>query len=140
MPHATPMPIAANRIRLVVWLSAALLPTFLAAASHPAAALAQPLPELPSIPGLDHLLSNPGKWLTDMFNDALVSLGNKTTGDVVGFMNWLMGSGNIISQTPAELTYANPAVRDLSEMMRKAGLAGLAVVTVWSGVNLMVHP
>jgi hypothetical protein len=134
------MPIAANRVRLAVWLSAALLPTFVAAALHPAAAVAQPLPELPSIPGLDHLLSNPGKWLTDMFNDALVSMGNQTTGDVVGFMNWLMGSGNIISQTPAELSYANPAVKELWQMMQKAGLAGLAIVTVWSGANLIVHP
>jgi hypothetical protein len=135
------MPIAATRIRLLLRLAAIVLPVVAAAAAaQPAVALAQPLPQLPSMPGLDQLLADPGKWLTDMFNAALISLGNKTTGDVVGFMNWLMGSGNVISQTPAELSYSNPAVTELWNTMDKAGLAGLGAVTVWSGVNLIVHP
>src|SRR5579871_6582789 len=115
------------------------MPAFnMATAGH--ADLAQILPQLPSAPGLDQLLSDPAGWLTDMFNAALLSMGQKTTGDVVGFMNWLMGSGNVISQTPSVLSYDNPAVGDLWASMRKVGDVGLAVVTVWAGVNLMIHP
>jgi hypothetical protein len=110
-----------------------------AAAAHPA--LAQPLiPPTPSAPGLDQLLSNPGAWLTGMFNDALQALASKTTGDVVTFLDWLLGDGNVISRTPAELTYANPAVTSLSGLLVRAADVGLGVVTVWSGVNLMINP
>ena len=115
------------------------MPTFSAAlATH--TGFGQVLPQLPATPGLDKLLSDPGSWLTDMFNSAVLSMGQKTTGDVVGFMNWLMGSGNVISQTPAALSYDNPAVGDLWGSMRKVGDVGLAVVAVWGGVNLMIHP
>ncbi len=103
------------------------------------ALVAQILPQLPSIPGLEQLLSNPGQWLTDMFNAAVLALGQKTTGDVVGFMNWLMGSGNVVSQTPATLSYDNPAVTNLSSTLQKAANVGLAAVTVWGGVNLMIR-
>jgi hypothetical protein len=93
-----------------------------------------------SAPGLVELLSNPAGWLTDMFNSALVSISNKTTGDVVGFMNWLLGSGNVISQTPAALSYDNAAVTTLWGRMCFIGNAALAVVTVWGGANIIVHP
>src|SRR5439155_6396869 len=64
----------------------------------------------------------------------------KTTGDVVGFMDWLLGSGNVISRTPAALSYDNQAVKDLWGTMRIAGNAGLAVMAIWGGVNVMIHP
>ncbi len=128
-----------NRARLLFWLVGAAMPALnVAMAGHPD--LAQVLPQLPSPPGLDKLLADPAAWLTDMFNAALVSMGQKTTGDVVGFMNWLLGSGNVISQTPAALSYDSPAVGDLWGSMRKVGDVGLAVATVWAGVNLMIHP
>jgi hypothetical protein len=75
-----------------------------------------------------------------MFNSALLSMGQKTTGDVVGFMDWLLGSGNVISQTPAALSYDNQAVKDLWATMRIVSNAGLGVATVWGGVNMMIHP
>lgn len=128
-----------NQLRLMGWLLGAAMPLLTAAmASHPVSG--QALPQLPAAPGLDKLLADPGAWLTDMFNSAVLSMGQKTTGDVVGFMNWLMGSGNVISQTPAALSYDNPSVADLWGSMRKVGDVGLAVVTVWAGVNLMIHP
>jgi hypothetical protein len=46
----------------------------------------------------------------------------------------------VISQTPSVLSYDSPAVGDLWGSMRKVGDVGLAVVTVWAGVNLMIHP
>jgi TrbL/VirB6 plasmid conjugal transfer protein len=106
---------------------------------HPALAQVLPQPMTPGT-GLGDLLSNPGGWLTTMFNSALVSMGQKTTGDVVGFMDWLLGSGNIISQTPGALSYDNDAVKSLWGSMRVVANAALAVVTVIGGVNLIVHP
>lgn len=100
----------------------------------------QAIPQPGSTPGLSELLSNPGAWLTAMFNAALVSMADKTTGDVVGFLNWLLGSGNVISQTPGALSYDNPAVQNLWDTMRLIGNAALVVVTAWGGVNLIVHP
>jgi hypothetical protein len=123
----------------MAWVLGAALPALSAAlANQPA--VAQALPQLPSAPGLENLLSDPSGWLTEMFNAAVLSMGQKTTGDVVGFMNWLMGSGNVVSQTPAALSYDNPSVGDLWGSMRNVANVGLAVVTVWAGVNLMIHP
>src|SRR6266849_5408894 len=87
--------------------------------------------------GLGDLLADPGKWATTMFNAALIGLGQKSTSDVVGFMGWLLGSGNLISQTPPGLSYDNEAVGRLWGTLRTVANAGLAVVTVWGGVNLM---
>jgi len=48
---------------------------------------AQVLPQTPvSDTGFGELVTNPAKWLTNMFNAALANLGRKTTGDVVDFM------------------------------------------------------
>ncbi len=90
-------------------------------------------------PGLAQLLSNPAGWLTDMFNAALVSISQRATGDMVGFMNWLMGSGNVINQTPALLSYNNQAVIDLWQGMRTAADLGLGAVTVWGGLNVIIN-
>src|SRR5438874_2034762 len=109
-----------------------------AIAGHPA--FAQVPPQVPPpTPGLADLLSNPGAWLTDMFHAALASMGEKTTGDIVGFMNWLLGNGNVISQTPPVLSYENKAVRDLSSSMQVIANGALGAVTVWGGVNLMLN-
>jgi len=90
--------------------------------------------------GLGDLLADPGKWATTMFNNALLGLGQKTASDVVGFMGWILGNGNLISQTPPGLSYQSEAVQSLWGTLRLVANAGLAVVTVWAGVNLMVHP
>lgn len=110
-----------------------------AIAGHPALAqgvVSNPAPDT----GLGELLANPGQWATTMFNAALIGLGQKTTSDVVGFMGWLLGSGNLISQTPPGLSYDNEAVGRLWGTIRLIANAGLAVVTVWGGVNLIVSP
>jgi hypothetical protein len=75
-----------------------------------------------------------------MFNAAVLAMGQKTTGDIVGFMDWLMGGGNVISQTPAALSYRNPAVVDLADRLRGYGNVLLVVITVFGGINLMIHP
>ncbi|MDQ6671148.1 MAG: hypothetical protein M3069_10420 [Chloroflexota bacterium] len=90
--------------------------------------------------GLNDLLANPGEWASTMFNAALVGLGQKTIGDAVGFMGWLLGSGNVISQTPPGLSYNSEVVNRLWGTTRFVANAGLAVATVWGGVNLMLSP
>src|ERR1700694_604765 len=90
--------------------------------------------------GLNDLLANPGEWASTMFNAALVGLGQKTTGDIVGFMGWLLGSGNVISQTPPRRSYDSGVVSRLWGTTRLVANAGLAVATVWGGVNLIVSP
>jgi hypothetical protein len=70
-----------------------------------------------------------------MFNAALIGLGQKTTIDVVGFMGWLLGNGNLISQTPPGLSYDSDAVAGLWGTMRAVANGGLGVVTVSGGVN-----
>ncbi len=89
--------------------------------------------------GLGDLLADPGTWATTMFNNALLKLGEKATSDVVRFMGWLLGNGNLISQTPPGLSYGNDAVIALWQTMQKVANAGLGVVTVWGGVNLMTR-
>src|SRR5712692_7285186 len=84
-----------------------------AIAGHPALAQAvafQPVAQATGT-GLGDLIADPGKWATTMFNEALIGLGQKTTSDVVGFMGWLLGNGNLISQTPPGLSYDNDAVK-----------------------------
>ncbi|MCA1646183.1 MAG: type IV secretion system protein, partial [Chloroflexi bacterium] len=111
-------------------------------ASQPALAQAQVAALQPAVQGtgLGDLLADPGKWATTMFNEALIGIGQKTASDVVGFMGWLLGNGNLISQTPPGLSYSSDAVARLWGTVRAVANAGLAVVTVWGGVNLMVHP
>jgi hypothetical protein len=108
----------------------------MAVAGHPA--LAQTPPTAGT--ALTDFVANPGQWMTAMLNTALVGLGQKTTVDAVGFMGWVLGSGNVISQTPPGLSYDSQAVGRLWATMRTVANAGLAVVTVWGGVNLMVNP
>jgi hypothetical protein len=128
------------KVRVAVWLLGAL------AAGVCLAATGQPVHAQPAVPqppggtGLGDLLSNPGKWLITMFNEAIASLGEKATADMVGFMGWLLGNGNVISQTPPALSYDSEAVGRLWDVTRAIANSGLAVVTVWGGVNMMIHP
>src|ERR1043166_6557232 len=88
------------------------------------AVFAQSIP-LPNAPGLDELLGDPGKWLTDMFNAAVLAVGGQATGDLVQFMT-SVGNGAIVFRTPPELTYDSLAVKDLTNGMRFAANGGLA--------------
>lgn len=108
--------------------------------TNPAVAQSLPIPIPTSLPGLGDLLSDPGTWLVKMFNAALVAIGQKTTGDVVGFMNWLMGSGNVISQTPPGLSYANQSVAGLSGLITHIADVALVAVVAWGGFNAMLRP
>ncbi|MDQ3809205.1 MAG: type IV secretion system protein, partial [Chloroflexota bacterium] len=90
--------------------------------------------------GLTELLGDPAGWASAVFNGALVGLGHRTTSDMVSFLDGLLGQGNVISQTPPALSYDSAVVRRLWSTLRTVANIGLAVVTVWGGINLIVHP
>jgi hypothetical protein len=98
-------------------------------------------PQLPW-PGqaIGELLSDPASWFTRVFNTMLVALGRSTTDSAQGALDWLLGGGNVINKTPAELSYESPVVKGLWGTLRTVANAGLAVVTVVGGINLIVNP
>jgi hypothetical protein len=60
---------------------------------------------------------------------------------MVDFLDGLLGgSGNVINQTPPKLSYDSAVVQNLWKALQLPANAGLAVVTVWGGVNLIVNP
>ena len=101
---------------------------------------AQAISDPPSPGGVTDLLSDPGKWLTTAFNALLVNVGRNTTAQAVGFMDWLLGNGNIINQTPPGLSYNSQVVRNLSGGLRAVANGALAVMTVIGGINLITSP
>ena len=101
--------------------------------------LVQPAPA-PSSSSPLGFFADPGAWATTVFTTALVGLARTTSTDVVGIMGWLLGNGNVISQTPPVLSYDNDAVRQLWGAMRTAANAGLAVVAAWGGLSMILNP
>lgn len=98
---------------------------------------AQPFPI--QLPGpLGDLLAHPSQWLVDTFNQIIAEVGRRTTSDVLDFMNWLLNSGNVVSQTPPALTYDSEVVRHLWRTMVLVANAGLAAVAAWGGINAMI--
>jgi TrbL/VirB6 plasmid conjugal transfer protein len=126
-----------TRIRLLIWLSGVLIATLIGAAAGDAA-FADPL-SVPTPPGLDKLLADPGQWLTDMFNAAVMAIGSQTTDGIVQFLNSL-GSGSIITRTPPELSYDNAAVKSLSSALVMPADVGLAAIAAIGGINIIIHP
>jgi hypothetical protein len=95
----------------------------------------------PKDPGLGELLSHPDEWLTTMFNNALAEVGRRTTGDVAGFLDWLIGgNANIITRTPPEMSYANKAIAELSNKLVMVANGGLVAIVAVGGVNVIVRP
>jgi hypothetical protein len=97
-------------------------------------------PQEPARPEPPSLTLDPGSWASWVFTHALSGMAKDSSSDVVGFMDWLLGNGNVISQTPDKLSYDNDTVKRLSGTMRTVANAALAVITVWGGLNIMLHP
>lgn len=85
-------------------------------------------------------LPDPRQWATDVFNQVILTflrgLVDALRSVVGGVLN---GPLNFITQTPAAGSYANPTVVTLWNAMRLIADAGLAVVALWGGINLIVH-
>jgi hypothetical protein len=119
----------------------ALLWTALSALTAHAQGLPQPSPLQPHGSGLDSILTNPSGWVSGVFNDALVALGQQTTADLRNALTDLLGGGtSLINQTPPDLSYDSTVVKGLHDRLKGGANVGLGLVTAWSAINLIVHP
>jgi hypothetical protein len=96
------------------------------------------------IPDPTDLLPNldPKKWAGDILNAVLTTIGKAMLEAMRGFVDWAMGleesSLNFVTRTPAEGTYESPTVRSLWDFSRALVNAGLALILMWGGFNVMV--
>nr|AQQ74582.1 hypothetical protein [uncultured bacterium] len=96
------------------------------------------------IPDPTDLLPNldPKKWAGDILNAVLTTIGKAMLEAMRGFIDWAMGFGdsslNFVTRTPAEGTYESTTVRSLWDFSRALVNAGLAVILMWGGFNVMV--
>ena len=85
-------------------------------------------------------LPDPKAWAADVFNQVLVSLLQGISTAIRGVVDGVMGSSlNFITQTPPAGTYESPTVKTLWEAVRTVMNAGLAIVALWGGFNLIVR-
>ena len=85
-------------------------------------------------------LPDPKAWAADVFNQVLVSLLQGISTAIRGVVDGVMGSSlNFITQTPPSGTYDSPTVKTLWEAVRAVMNAGLALVALWGGFNLIVR-
>jgi hypothetical protein len=93
-----------------------------------------PLDLLPSL--------DPKKWAGDILNAVLTMIGKAMLEAIRGFVDWATGLGgsslNFVTRTPAEGTYDSTTVRSLWDFSRALTNAGLAVILMWGGFNVMV--
>ena len=96
-------------------------------------------PDLPSSGG--GFLGDPSAWATTVFQQALLTLLRSSSSDIAGLLDWLMdSSGNVISQTPPELSYDQSMVHTLWGTSRLVANGMLATVALWGGLSLIVGP
>lgn len=87
---------------------------------------------------LSGFLPDPKQWAADVFNQVLVSLLQGISNALRGVINGVLGSSlNFITQTPPAGTYASPTVQTLWGTVRTVANAGLALVALWGGFNLI---
>lgn len=90
--------------------------------------------------GLAGFLPDPKQWAADVFNQVLVNLLQGISGAIRGVVGGIMGSSlNFITQTPPAGSYDSPTVRALWEVARRIATAGLVLVALWGGLNLITH-
>ncbi len=95
-----------------------------------------PAPEAPVT--LPFTLPDPKQWATDAFNAILLSVLRAFAEALRGLVGGVLGSSlNFVSQTPPAGTYASPTVLSLWEVVRAIANAGLVLVAMWGGFNLV---
>ncbi len=111
-------------------------------AGQPATAPAIGIPGLPSpsdlLDGLD-----PREWAAAFLDGAVSVLGRELLVALRGFIDWALGAGgsslNFVTRTPAQGSYESPTVRSLWDFSRAVANAGLALVVMWGGFNVVVR-
>lgn len=118
------------------------------AAAHAQSALPDDTPEQasdwPPRDGDDWLgrtLQLPTRWLTDALTGSVAAVGQTILQAVQKDVDWAFGTdgqgANFVSRTPAEHSYRSPSVRALYDSLRAAANAGLGLVALWAGYQVM---
>ena len=110
--------------------------------AQPDTAPAIGLPDIPNpfdvMGGLD-----PREWAVAILDGVVSALGRELLGAMRGFIDWALGFGdsslNFVTRTPGAGSYESPTVRSLWNFSRAIANAGLALVVMWGGFNVMVR-
>ena len=100
---------------------------------------------IPGLPSPSDLLSglDPREWAASILDGVVSALGRELLGAMRSFIDWALGFGgsslNFVTRTPAEGSYESPTVRSLWDFSRAIANAGLALVVMWGGFNVMVR-
>jgi len=106
-----------------------------------------PAVELPAIPNPLDLLGgaslDPRAWAGAFLDAAFDALGGALLGAMRGFTDWALGLGgsslNFVTRTPEAGSYGSTTVRSLWELSRGVANAGLAVIVMWGGFNVILR-
>jgi hypothetical protein len=138
--------LALATVALVLGLGLAVAPTAFAQEPPEPTPVASPTPTPEGNPapepsgGLLGPLPDPKQWATDVFNQVLVNLLRGLAEALHGVVGAVLGSSlNFITQTPPAGSYASPTVVALWNVVRGIANAGLVLVALWGGVNLIVR-
>ncbi len=144
MSRALAVALLALALALALWLPAATV-AFAQEATPPApAASPTPLPSGDPAPnpagGLLGLLPDPKQWAAEVFNQVLVNLLRGIADTLRKVVGAVLGSSlNFITQTPPAGSYASPTVVALWNVVRGIANAGLVLVALWGGINLILR-
>ncbi len=100
---------------------------------------------IPGLPSPSDLLSglDPREWAAAILDGVVSALGRELLGAMRSFIDWALGFGdsslNFVTRTPAAGSYESPTVRALWDFSRAIANAGLALVVMWGGFNVMVR-
>ena len=115
------------------------------AAARGAGAPTAPGGTLPALPSPGDLFDglDPRAWAEALLH-ALVELVSASVVEAArDVVDWALGLGssslNFVTRTPAAATYESTTVRSTWELSRGIALAGLAVVVMWGGFNVMLR-
>ena len=86
---------------------------------------------------------DPREWAAAILDGVVSALGRELLGAMRGFIDWALGFGdsslNFVTRTPADGFYESPTVRSLWDFSRAIANAGLALVVMWGGFNVMAR-
>ena len=99
---------------------------------------------LPGIPNPFDLLSglDPREWAGDILDGVVSAIGRALLEAMRSFIDWALGFGdsslNFVTRTPAAGSYESTTVRSLWDFSRAIANAGLALIVMWGGFNVIV--
>jgi len=85
---------------------------------------------------------DPRQWAGAILETVITTLGRSLMEAIRGFVDWATGAGssslNFVTRTPAAGTYESTTVRTLWDFSRALANAGLAIIVMWGGFNVVL--